>query len=167
MITRYLPLLAASLRRKRLRTFFTLASIAVAFLLYGLADSMRHALQSGVDVAGADRLITMHKVAFTQLVPQRYENRIRYMMRTTIPLTKSKRTYLALWDEVFINFGENVKGNVFDQNRAFIGIGQKLTDTTRLEIGFMEQTLQRRGGNIWENNHTASVWLTSKLPFGK
>lgn len=97
----------------------------------------------------------------------RYENRIRYMLRTTIPLTKSKRTYLALWDEVFINFGENVKGNVFDQNRAFIGIGQKLTDTTRLEIGFMEQTLQRRGGNIWENNHTASVWLTSKLPLGK
>ena len=97
----------------------------------------------------------------------RYENRIRYMLRTTIPLTKSKRTYLALWDEVFINFGENVKGNVFDQNRAFIGIGQKLTDTTRLEIGFMEQTLQRRGGNIWEDNHTASVWLTSKLPFGK
>jgi hypothetical protein len=31
VITRYLPLLAASLRRKRLRTFFTLASIVVAF----------------------------------------------------------------------------------------------------------------------------------------
>jgi putative ABC transport system permease protein len=77
VIGRYLPLLAASLRRKRLRTFFTLASIAVAFLLYGLADSMRHALQSGVDIAGADRLITMHKISFTQLIPQSYENRIR------------------------------------------------------------------------------------------
>ena len=77
MITRYLPLLTASLRSRRLRTFFTLASIAVAFLLYGLADSMRHALQSGVDVAGADRLITMHKVSFTQLLPASYENRIR------------------------------------------------------------------------------------------
>jgi putative ABC transport system permease protein len=77
VIGRYLPLLAASLRRKRLRTFFTLASITVAFLLFGLADSMRHALQSGVDVAGADRLITMHKISFTQLVPQSYGNRIR------------------------------------------------------------------------------------------
>ncbi len=77
MIGKYLPLLAASLRRKRLRTFFTLASIVVAFLLFGLAESMRYALQSGVDVAGADRLITMHKVSFTQLLPQSYENRIR------------------------------------------------------------------------------------------
>ena len=37
---------------------------------------MRYALQSGVDVAGADRLITMHKVSFTQLLPASYENRI-------------------------------------------------------------------------------------------
>ena len=54
-IGKYLPLLAASLRRKRLRTFFTVASILVAFLLFGLAESMRFALQSGVEVAGADR----------------------------------------------------------------------------------------------------------------
>jgi putative ABC transport system permease protein len=73
VIGKYLPLLAASLRRKRLRTFFTLASIVVAFLLFGLAESMRNALQSGVDIAGADRLITMHRVSFTQLLPASYE----------------------------------------------------------------------------------------------
>ena len=77
MIGKYLPLVAASLRRRRLRTFFTVASIVVAFLLFGLAESMRYALQSGVDVAGADRLITMHKVSFTQLLPASYESRIR------------------------------------------------------------------------------------------
>jgi putative ABC transport system permease protein len=76
-VGKYLPLLAASLRRKRLRTFFTIASIVVAFLLFGLAESMRFALQAGVEVAGADRLITMHKVSFTQLLPASYENRIK------------------------------------------------------------------------------------------
>ncbi len=76
MIGRYLPLLAASLRRRRLRVFFTLASIVIAFLLFGLAESLRYSLQSGVDVAGADRLLTMHKVSFTQLLPASYENRI-------------------------------------------------------------------------------------------
>ena len=74
---KYLPLLVSSLRRKRLRTFFTIASILVAFLLFGLAESMRYALQSGVDIAGADRLLTLHKVSFTQLLPASYENRIR------------------------------------------------------------------------------------------
>jgi len=69
---KFLPLLLASLRRKPLRAFFTLASILIAFLLFGLAESMRHALSSGVDIAGADRLITMHKVSFTQLLPASY-----------------------------------------------------------------------------------------------
>jgi len=77
VIAKYLPLLMASMRRKPLRLFFTLASIVVAFLLFGLAESLRYSLQSGVDVAGADRLITMHKVSFTQLLPISYENRIR------------------------------------------------------------------------------------------
>jgi putative ABC transport system permease protein len=77
VIAKYLPLLIASMRRKPLRLFFTLASIVVAFLLFGLAESLRYSLQSGVDVAGADRLITMHKVSFTQLLPISYENRIR------------------------------------------------------------------------------------------
>jgi putative ABC transport system permease protein len=77
MIGKYLPLVASSLRRKRLRTFFTVASILVAFLLYGLAASLQYALQSGVDVAGADRLLTMHKVSFTQLLPASYESRIK------------------------------------------------------------------------------------------
>ena len=76
-IGKYLPLLASSLRRKRLRTFFTVASILVAFLMFGLAESMRYALRAGVEVAGADRLLTMHKVSFTQLLPASYEQRIR------------------------------------------------------------------------------------------
>lgn len=95
----------------------------------------------------------------------RYENRFRYMLRTTLPLSSDKKWYLALWDELFLNFGSNVSLNYFDQNRIFIGLGRKLSDTTRLEIGFMEQTVQRRGGMVWENNHTISVWLMSKWPF--
>jgi putative ABC transport system permease protein len=77
VISKYVPLLLASLRRKKLRTFFTVASIVIAFLLFGLAESMRHAFAAGVNVAGADRLLTMHKVSFTQLLPASYENRIR------------------------------------------------------------------------------------------
>jgi hypothetical protein len=67
----------------------------------------------------------------------------------------------------FFNFGSNILMNYLDQNRAFIGLGRKLSPTTRLEVGFMEQTLQRRGGAMWESNHTACVWLMSNWPFGK
>lgn len=96
----------------------------------------------------------------------RYENRIRYMLRTTIPISDDKKWYVALWDEAFFNFGSNVSRNYFDQNRAFVGLGRVLTPTTKLEVGFMEQTVQRRGGVIWEHNHTLAIWLMSKWPFG-
>lgn len=97
----------------------------------------------------------------------RGENRVRYMLRTSIPITEDKKTYIAVWDEVFLSFGGNILKNNFDQNRAFLGIGRKLTPSTRLEVGFMEQTIQRRGGDKWEANHTASIWLLSNWPFGK
>jgi hypothetical protein len=97
----------------------------------------------------------------------RFENRIRYMLRTTFPLTTDKKNYVALWDEVFYNFGDNVVGNHFDQNRAFVGYGRRLDDANRLEVGFLEQTIQRRGGRVWERNHTFVIWFLSRWPLGK
>jgi len=94
MIGKYLPLLASSLRRKRLRTFFTIASILIAFLLYGLAASMQFALKSGVDVAGADRLLAMHKVSFTQLLPASYESRIKAVDGV---VAVSPQTWFGAW----------------------------------------------------------------------
>ena len=39
-VLQYLPLLWGSLRRKRVRTGFTIGSIFIAFLLYALAGAM-------------------------------------------------------------------------------------------------------------------------------
>lgn len=74
---KYLPLLWANLGRKRLRTGLTLASIIVAFLLFGLMQTLRVALTGSPDLAGVDRLITIHKIAIIQPLPAAYLNRIR------------------------------------------------------------------------------------------
>jgi putative ABC transport system permease protein len=74
---KYLPLLWAQLGRKKLRTGLTLASIIVAFLLFGLMQTLRVALTGNSDLAGADRLMTMHKMAIVQPLPESYVNRIR------------------------------------------------------------------------------------------
>lgn len=99
----------------------------------------------------------------------RYENRFRYMLRTNIPLPigDQKRWYLGLYNEVFYNFGENVQANVFDQNRAYIALGRELPKQSRLEVGFMEQTIQQRNGRVFEHNHTLVVSIISRMPFGK
>ena len=74
---KFLPLFFASLRRKPMRTGLTIASIVVAFLLFGLLKTMQGALAMGADLAGIDRLATMHKVSLIQQFPLSYLNRIR------------------------------------------------------------------------------------------
>ncbi len=71
-----LPLLGGSLRRHRLRLAFTIASILIAFLLFGLLAAVRNALTAGVEVAGQDRLITTNKVSIIQGMPRAYFTRI-------------------------------------------------------------------------------------------
>jgi putative ABC transport system permease protein len=74
---KYLPLLWANLGRKRVRTTLTLASIIIAFLLFGLLQTMKAALTGGADLAGVDRLMTIHKVSLIQSLPASYLNRVR------------------------------------------------------------------------------------------
>src|SRR5512138_2206117 len=73
---RFLPLIGANLQRRMLRTAFTLASIAVAFLLYGLLAAVKNGFEAGAELAGADRLITIHKVSLVQPLPASYQSRI-------------------------------------------------------------------------------------------
>jgi putative ABC transport system permease protein len=171
VIGRYAPLLFASLRRKRLRTFFTLASILVAFLLFGLAESMRYALQSGVDVAGADRLLTMHKVSFTQLLPASYESRIRAIdgvvdvtpqtwfgawyqdERNQIPaFPVDPQAFLRMYPEYVVP--EEQKQAWF-ADRSGILIGRGLADLTGWKIGDrvpLHSSIWRRedGSDVWD-----------------
>ena len=70
-------LLWANLGRKRSRLILTLASIAVAFILFSLVEALQYALLGGVDLAGQDRLMTMQKVSFTQPLPRSYLPRIQ------------------------------------------------------------------------------------------
>ncbi|MEZ5416440.1 MAG: FtsX-like permease family protein [Vicinamibacterales bacterium] len=74
---RFLPLLWSSLWRKKIRTIFTLLSVFVAFLLFGLLMTIRTAFSFGVDIAGLDRLVLIHKVSLIMPLPVNYLERLR------------------------------------------------------------------------------------------
>lgn len=73
---KFLPLIASNLKRKKLRTGLTLLCILVAFILYGYLSAIARALDQGVSVAGADRLMVRHRVSITQPMPSSYLKRI-------------------------------------------------------------------------------------------
>ena len=74
---KFLPLLWKNLWRKKIRTTFTLLSIFVAFILFGLLMTIRTAFTFGVDIAGLDRLVLIHKVSLIMPLPISYEARLQ------------------------------------------------------------------------------------------
>jgi putative ABC transport system permease protein len=73
---KYWPLLWGNLSRRKARTFFTLLSIVIAFILFAYLAAVKVAFRAGVDVAGADRLFTTHKTAIILPLPERYQEEI-------------------------------------------------------------------------------------------
>ncbi|MGC1581497.1 MAG: hypothetical protein WA766_08445, partial [Candidatus Acidiferrales bacterium] len=60
---KYLHLLTANLKRKKIRTLLTIGSFVVALFLFGLLVIVRGAFGQGVDIAGVDRLFIINKVS--------------------------------------------------------------------------------------------------------
>jgi putative ABC transport system permease protein len=73
---KYLALILANLRRKKIRTALTIGSFTAALFLFGLLLAVRSAFTSGVEIAGIDRLITINRVSLIQPLPISYRDRI-------------------------------------------------------------------------------------------
>ena len=69
---KYLHLVWRNLLRRKVRTAFTFLSIVVAFFLFGILMAIRNAFDAGIQIAGQNRLLTVHKVSIIQLLPIRY-----------------------------------------------------------------------------------------------
>lgn len=74
---KYLPLIWKSVWRKKFRTIFTMAVLFVAFVLFGVLMALRMAFSIGVEIAGADRLVLIHKVSLIMPLPIAYQARIQ------------------------------------------------------------------------------------------
>jgi putative ABC transport system permease protein len=66
---KYLPLLWAALKRKKLRTILTLLSIVVAFLLFGMLQGVNAAFNRAVELANVDRLVVTNRISLTESLP--------------------------------------------------------------------------------------------------
>jgi putative ABC transport system permease protein len=73
---RYLPLLFANLKRKKIRTFLTVGSFLVALFLFGVLAGIRAGFSQGIDVAGADRIVVIGRTGLMQPLPITYLERM-------------------------------------------------------------------------------------------
>src|SRR5258708_6252067 len=76
---KFFPLVWSNLKRKKLRTFLTLLSVLVAFVLFGLLSAIKEAMTGGISMAGANRLVVQHKVSLILLLPESYKARMEHI----------------------------------------------------------------------------------------
>lgn len=173
---RYVPLVFSNLRRRPLRTAFTLGSIIVAFLMFGVLGAMTRAFSAGAELAGADRLLVIHKVSLVQPLPESYRQRIRQVdgvlrvsaatwfggvyqddsnQLPTFPV--DDETYLQIYPEYVVS-PEGRQRWLADRRGAIVGrplaeeFGWKVGDTIPLRSNIWRQ---QDGSDTWELNISA------------
>ncbi len=85
-----------------------------------------------------------HRYRFEQrFVDDDFKLRFRYFLAFNVPLNTNeiidKTVYLSAYNELFLN----TKENVFDRNRLYGGLGYRLNDSFRFELGYMNQFLNK------------------------
>ncbi len=107
----------------------------------------------------------------TDIQTTTYQNRFRYMLRAELPIAgepgKPGQWYVPVWDEILLGIEPNIGSRTYDHNRAFIGVGRTLPNSSAIEVGYMNQFLGQRNGRVWEFNNTFHVTFSSTFDFRK
>lgn len=167
---KFLPLLWANLNRKRLRTSLTLASIVVAFLLFGLIQALRVALTGTPELAGVDRLVTMHKVSLIQPLPYSYLTRIRALKGIQVAtalnwfggvyqddrnqiaaMIVDAPSFLQVYDEYVL---PEAQQQAWLKDRGSAIVGRALSQRFGWSVG---DTIPLRS-NIWMRSDGTNIW---------
>lgn len=73
---KFLPLVLANLRRHKLRTMLTIASVALALFLFASLRTVVTTLNAGAQVSSASRMIVQNSTAFVIPLPMGYASRL-------------------------------------------------------------------------------------------
>ena len=172
---KYLPLIWKNVWRRKFRTTFTLLSIFIAFLLFGMLMTIRGAFSYGVEVAGLDRLVLINKITLIMPLPFSYKAELERvpgvetvthhtwfngMYRDeTAPLTTiavEPETWAKVYKE-FVVPPDQLKAFYGDRQGAVVGRG--LAERFEWKVGDrvpLRSTLyQPKPGSGWEFNISA------------
>ncbi|MBD1432328.1 DUF2490 domain-containing protein [Sphingobacterium sp. DN00404] len=79
-----------------------------------------------------------------------FSGRFRYCLFADIPFTQygmgAKGWYAALYNEIFLNLSDDGTMDFFDRNRAYLGIGYRISDAVGVQMGYMYQNIGKARG---------------------
>lgn len=91
-----------------------------------------------------------HRFRFEQrfVENQDFKSRFRYLLGIDVPIyqntEKNQSLYASFYNELFMNTDEaSRKNNAFDRDRLYIGAGYKFNKDLGIQVGWMNQMLQK------------------------
>jgi putative ABC transport system permease protein len=167
----YFYFIIKNLGRKKVRTILTVLSIMIAFLLFGLLRSLSVAFNSGAELAGADRLITINKVTLIQPLPYAYLSKVKALEgvdKVTLAnwfggyyqeqsnqfpqFPVEAETYFDIYKDMYKLPPEQM--NAWKGNRVGVVIGRALAEKFNWKVGnripLVGMFPQKNGSTTWE-----------------
>jgi len=169
---KYLSLIWHNMWRRKVRTTFTLASIFIAFLLFGLLMTIRETFSLGVNLAGLDRLMVIHKISIIMPLPGSYQQQLRMVPGVEVvthntwfggiyqdpsnffnSIAVEPEPYLGIYPEIHLP-PEQMKAWLADRQGAIVGVdlakrfNWKLGDRIPLKSFYRTKS----GSDTWEFN---------------
>lgn len=169
----WLPLVWANLKRRPWRLLFTVCSIVIAFAMFGLLEALRQSLAQTVSLAGADRLITTHKLSIINPLPRAYFEKVKTVegVKRVAPFNwfggvyKDGKAQIPVYPtevEDFLKMYPEVRMPEKDRqawlaDRQGVAIGPILANQYQWKVGDripLRSTIYRKqdGGDTWEFN---------------
>jgi putative ABC transport system permease protein len=170
---RWLPIVWANLRRRKLRLVFTFISILLAFLMFGMLDALRTSLSQAINLVGSDRLLMQAKVNLTVSLPRSHYEKVKAAqgVRAAAPFNWFGGIYkdakspmqmnatdpeqmLAVYPEITLT--PEAK-EAWKRDRQGLIIGERLADQYGWKVGDrvpIRSQIWRKldGGDTWEFN---------------
>jgi hypothetical protein len=101
------------------------------------------------------KVFLTHRFRFEQrdVDDQDFRTRFRYFVALNYPFNQDTlgqgAIYLSLYNELFVNLEQDIGNNrqvdYFDRNRTYAALGYSLTDSIRLQFGYMHQETDNLG----------------------
>ncbi len=169
---KFLPLVWKNIWRRKFRTTFTLLSIFIAFLLFGILMTIRNSFALGVEIAGLDRLVLINKVSLIMPLPFSYQARLQAVPGVEMVthntwfngiyqdpanffanIAVDPEPYMTIYPE-FVLPPEQMKAWLDDRQGAIVG--RDLADRFGWKVGDrvpLQGTIFRpKTGDVWEFN---------------
>ncbi|MCC5917344.1 MAG: DUF2490 domain-containing protein [Cryomorphaceae bacterium] len=95
-----------------------------------------------------------------------YGDRVRYRLQALFPLysisPRLRYFFINTYNEIFMNLGLNVSGQIFDRNRLYFAIGVQYSPKLNFQIGYLNQVISVPG-DLTDVNHNLQIGVSYNL----